>query len=105
MGERGRCAVDHIAAAAAAFTVASIPETVPCGAHLRQWVSLEQGFETADVSEKRTTLSIVAEICRSCTALEECAAWATEDKYTGFAAGTWHFSGRRTRPAQVDALG
>lgn len=105
MSERGRCAVDHIAAAAAAYTVASIPETVPCGVHLRRWVSLEQGFERADSSEQRTTLSIVRDICRPCPALEGCATWATEDKYTGFAAGTWYFSGRRTRPATVDVMG
>ena len=43
------------------------------------------------------TLHLVANICRPCPALEGCAAWAAEDKYTGFAAGTWYFSGARRR--------
>jgi len=95
MSEQGRCAVDNSAAAAAAYTAASMAETVPCGAHLHQWGSLEHDFATADRHEKAIALHLIGNICRPCPALEGCAAWASEDKYTGFAAGTWYFSGAR----------
>lgn len=92
MTGRGRCAVDD-AAAAAAYAAASISEIVPCGAHLQEWTRLEHDFASLGRCEQRDRLKTVHAICGPCPALEECAAWAREDKYSGFAAGDLYLSG------------
>lgn len=77
---------------------ASISDTVPCGAHRKNWDALEHDYAEADSYERALTLAIIGELCRPCPALEECAIWARSDKYTGLAAGTWYRAGRRARP-------
>lgn len=84
---------------AAASTAASISDTVPCGAHRKNWDALEHDYVEADRFERALTLAIVGELCRPCPAIEECATWARLDKYTGLAAGTWFRAGRPARSA------
>ena len=78
-----------------AGAAASIWDTVPCGAHRKNWDALEHDYTQADRYERRLTLAIIGELCRPCPALAECAAWAQSDKYTGLAAGSWYRAGRR----------
>ncbi len=85
--------VDSAAGAAAA----SISGTVPCGAHRKNWGALEQDYAEADRHEKALTRAIIGEVCRPCPARKECATWASLERYTGFAAGTWYDAGRPTR--------
>jgi hypothetical protein len=102
MSGHGRSAVDTRAAAAAAYAAASTCETVPCSAYLPEWNRLELGFETAAPYQQCASLETVRAICSPCAAVEQCAAWAREDKYTGFAAGNWYYSGsRRARRPRV----
>lgn len=91
---RGRRGVDGSAAAAAA---AKIPLDVACRAHLRRWTHLEHDYLDADPGTRAEMRDIVGGVCSLCPALEQCAIWAVEDKYTGFAAGTWFFAGRPRR--------
>ncbi len=91
-------AVDGDAAGVAAYTTASISDTVPCGAHRKNWGALEHDYTQADRYEQALTQAIIGEVCRPCPALEECAIWARLDRYTGFAGGTWYQAGRRARP-------
>ena len=81
----------------AGAAAASICDTVPCGAHRKNWDALEHDYTQADRHEQALTLAIIGELCRPCPALAECATWARLDKYTGLAAGTWYRAGRRAR--------
>ena len=83
-----------------AGAAASISDTVPCGAHRKNWDALEHDYTEADRYERRLTLAIIGELCRPCPALEECATWAHSDRYTGLAAGTWYRAGRRASAGQ-----
>ncbi|HXH80624.1 hypothetical protein [Nocardioides sp.] len=102
MTAQGRCAVDNSAAAAAAYAAASIADAVPCGGDLHHWARLEQEFEGADPVAQWEAIDTIRAICGPCPALQACGAWAAEDKYTGFAAGSWFYSGsRRVRRPSV----
>jgi hypothetical protein len=95
MSAQGRCAVDNSAAAAAAYAAASIADAVPCGGDLHHWARMEQEFEAADPVPQWQPLDTIRVICGPRPALQACGAWAEEDKYTGFAAGSWFYSGSR----------